>query len=135
LFHAIHARNVRNPVVVTGDMHRNLAANLLTNFDVPESRVLGVEFVGTSISSGQDGEDLDDGGENILRVNPHVEFTNQQRGYTRCTTTPQLCRAEFQVMEYVSDPGAPIRTRASYITEEGNPGLQQESGAPARPTT
>lgn len=133
LLHAIDNRNVRNAVVLTGDMHRNLAANLLTNFDVPESRKLGVEFVGTSISSGQDGEDLDEGGANILRVNPHVEFTNKQRGYTRCTATPQLCRAEFQVMEYVSDPGAPIKTRASYITEEGNPGLQLEYGEPARP--
>lgn len=133
LFQAIYDRQVRNPVVVTGDMHRNLASNLLSNFDVPDSSVLGVEFVGTSISSGQDGEDLDDGGENILRVNPHVKFTNQQRGYTRCTATPSLCRADFQVMEYVSEPGAPIHTRASFVTEEGHPGLQQDAGRPALP--
>jgi alkaline phosphatase D len=115
---------VRNPVVLTGDMHRHMAADLKADFDDPSSRTIGVEFVGTSISTKMDGEDLDQGGQNLLDANEHIRFTSYQRGYLRCTVDEQTCRADFRVLPYVTRPGAPVSTRTSYVTENGNPGLQ-----------
>ena len=48
----IEERNIANPVVLTGDVHNNWANNLKANFYDQSSRTLGVEFVGTSITSG-----------------------------------------------------------------------------------
>jgi alkaline phosphatase D len=130
LFNAFAERQVANPVVLTGDMHRHLAADLKANFDDQSSRTLGVEFVGTSITSGRDGVDLDPSGAQILGTNPHVKFTSFQRGYVRCTATPELCRGEFQTLDYVSLQGSPIKTRITLVTEAGNPGIQVESENP-----
>lgn len=115
---------VRNPVVLTGDMHRHMAADLKLDFDDPDSATIGVEFVGTSISTKMDGEDLDQGGRNLLAANTHIKFTSYQRGYLRCTVDEQVCRADFRVLPYVTRPGAPVSTRTSFVTENGNPGLQ-----------
>jgi alkaline phosphatase D len=115
---------VRNPVVLTGDMHRHMAADLKLDFDDPDSATIGVEFVGTSISTKMDGQDLDQGGQNLLDANEHIAFTNYQRGYLRCTLTEDVCRADFRVLPYVTRPGAPVSTRTSFVTENGNPGLQ-----------
>ncbi len=124
LFAELVERNVSNPVVLTGDMHRHLAADLKRDFDDPDSPTVGVEFVGTSISTKMDGMDLDPGGQNLLDANEHIRFTNYQRGYVRCTLTPDACRADFRVLPYVTRPGAPVSTRTSFVTEAGNPGLQ-----------
>jgi phosphodiesterase/alkaline phosphatase D-like protein len=40
-------------VVVTGDAHCSMVADLKQNFDDPDSRTVGVEFLGTSITSGR----------------------------------------------------------------------------------
>jgi alkaline phosphatase D len=33
-------------------------------------------------------------------------------------------RADFQVVPYVSRPGAPVQTRASFAVSDGQPGLE-----------
>jgi alkaline phosphatase D len=124
LFEEIAARDVNNPVVLTGDMHRHLAADLKQNFDDPDSPTIGVEFVGSSITTGKDGMDLDPSGARLLAANAHIKFTNYQRGYVRCTLTQETCRADFRVLPYVTTPGAPITTRTSFVTEAGRPGVQ-----------
>ncbi|MFF1419012.1 alkaline phosphatase D family protein [Streptomyces sp. NPDC058280] len=124
LFQQISDRNVRNPVVLTGDMHRHLAADLKQNYDDPDSPTVGVEFVGTSIATGKDGMDLDPSGASLLAANSHIKFTNYQRGYVRCSLTPETCRADFRVLPYVTTPGAPVSTRTSFVTEAGRPGVK-----------
>ena len=109
LFKEIADRDVSNPVVLTGDMHRHLASNLKKNFNDPESATIGVEFVGTSISSKMDGMDLDPSGASLLAANPHIKFTNYQRGYVRCSLTQGTCRADFRVLPYAPGPAPPSR--------------------------
>ncbi len=110
---------VRNLVVITGDRHENYAADLVRDFGDPESPVVATEFVGTSISSGGDGYDCGAPGAARLAANPHLRFFNSQRGYVRCTVTERLWRTDFRVVPYVSRPGAPVRTRASYVIADG----------------
>ncbi|MFH4233462.1 alkaline phosphatase D family protein, partial [Acinetobacter baumannii] len=85
----------------------------------------GVEFIGTSISSGGDGADTSSGQQAIVEENPHIKFFNGQRGYVRCTLTPERWRTDYRVVPYVSQPGARVYTRASFVVEAGRPGLQQ----------
>ncbi|WP_020578736.1 alkaline phosphatase D family protein [Actinopolymorpha alba] len=121
---AIAEGSIANPVVLTGDVHANYANNLKANFDDPASPTIGVEFVGTSIATGRDGADTSPSGDRILAENPHIRFFNGQRGYVRCTVTPQAWQSDYRVVPYVTQPGGEIHTRASFVTEAGNPGLQ-----------
>ena len=118
------AGHAKKPVLVTGDMHANAAVDLKADFDDERSAVVGTEFIGTSVTSAGDGDDLPSMGEAILRANPHVRFFNGQRGYLRCTLTPERFTTDFRVLEYVKQPGSGVRTRASFVVEAGRAGLQ-----------
>jgi alkaline phosphatase D len=116
-----HARP-SNPVAITGDIHASFVADLKLDFDDPSSPVVGTEFVGTSITSGGDGDDSP--GAEMRALNPHVKFYNSRRGYVRATITPSLWTSDYRVLPYVSRPDAPIETRASFVVESGRPGAQ-----------
>lgn len=124
LFDGVRDRGVENFVILTGDAHRSVAADLKLNFQDLSSDTVGVEFLCTSISSGRDGSPMDRLGETWLRENPHMRFHNAQRGYCRCQLTPTTWRADYQVVPYVTTPGAPIQTAASVYVEAGVPGIQ-----------
>ncbi|HLU95602.1 MAG TPA: alkaline phosphatase D family protein [Thermobifida alba] len=117
------SRGVRNLVVVTGDRHQNYAAELRADHADPDSATVGTEFVGTSISSSRDGQDLGEQGRALLEANPHLRFVNEQRGYVRCLVTPEHWFTDFRVVPYVTRPNAPVSTRASFVVEDGRPGL------------
>ena len=114
-----------NPVVITGDIHSNWAANLQLDFDNENSKIVGSEFVGTSITSGGDGRDMTDYGAALLDNNPHVKFYNSQRGYVSALLTPELWRSDYKVLPRVTEAGAEISIRKTYVTEAGNPGVQE----------
>ena len=120
----LHERRVTNPVVLTGDIHTNYVNDLLSDFDKPDSPVVATEFVGTSISSGGDGSQKADYTDSMLAKNPWVKFHNAERGYVSCTVTPTEWRRDFQVVERVTRPGAPLITRKSFVVENGRPGAQ-----------
>lgn len=118
-------RHVDNVVILTGDAHNNYAANVKADFYDPDSAVIGAELVGTSISSAGDGADMTPRGKLSLASNPHIKFFNSQRGYVRCDLTRDEWRADFKVVPYVTRTDAPISTRASFVIENGRPGLEQ----------
>ena len=119
-------RNVSNPVVLTGDIHINWANDIKRNFDDPDSRTVGTEYVGTSITSNGNGSgtttfDFPD--------NPHIKFVNDDRGYLLCTLTPDLWKTDYRVVKAVNNPARqPAVTLASFVTEAGNPGAQNATG-------
>jgi len=117
---------VRNPVVITGDIHCNWANELAPTFDAPEAAPVAVEFVGTSITSGGDGGDH---GKyfsyRMLAENPQVKFFNNERGYVRCEVTPEQWRADYRTVPYVSRRGAPLKTVASFVVRAGQSKLQR----------
>ncbi|GAB3400477.1 alkaline phosphatase D family protein [Flindersiella endophytica] len=125
-------RQVRNPIVLSGDFHRSMAANVKQNFDDPASPTIATEFLGTSISSGMDGADMDEFGTQFLAANDHIKFYNGQRGYVRFSVTPETWNADYRVVPYVRQRGAEVFTRASLVVEAGVPGLQDVSENAAR---
>jgi alkaline phosphatase D len=122
IFGGIVERKVTNPVVLTGDWHRHLVADIKADYADPDSATIASELVGTSISSGGNGTDIDNLGRAGLIVNPHVKFYNIQRGYVSCQVDAHRWTAEFKVLPQVLTPGAPVSTRATYIIEDGRPG-------------
>lgn len=112
-----------NPVVITGDIHSNWVADLKLDFDNASSAAVASEFVGTSISSGGDGNDAPR--DDISAANPHIKFYNARRGYVRVSATPASWTADYRILPYVTRPGAPIETRASFVIENAKPGVQK----------
>ena len=124
LLRTVHERRVPNVVSLAGDLHRSIASDLVLDFDDPAATPVATELVGTSISSGRDGSDLDLGGWVMLEENPHQRFGNAQRGYVSCTVTPSEWRADFRVCDQVTTPGGSVSSRVVLGIEAGRPGVQ-----------
>ena len=116
---------VANPIVLTGDIHSNWANELIADFDQLESRVVGTEFVGTSISSSGDGLARPKHLPTTLAENPFVKYHNAQRGYVLCEVTPTQWRTDYRIVPFVTRPGAPVKTEKSFIVEAGRAKLQE----------
>jgi alkaline phosphatase D len=121
----LHDRKIVNPVVITGDAHCNWAGELLADFDQLDSRSVGVEFVGTSITSKGDGRKRAALAAVLQAENPFIKYFNDERGYVRCEVTPQTWRTDFRTVPYVTRRGAPVSTRASFVVESGRSVLQR----------
>ncbi|MBT7227485.1 MAG: alkaline phosphatase [Gammaproteobacteria bacterium] len=118
----LKAARTPNPIVLTGDIHSNWVNNILSDFSNERSEVIATEFVGTSITSGGDGSDASNTAAQTLSDNSHVKFYNRQRGYVSCHLSKDLWQSDYKILDKVSEPGHPIRTRASFVVEAGNPG-------------
>ncbi|MBF9131862.1 alkaline phosphatase D family protein [Plantactinospora sp. S1510] len=125
LLGGIDERGIKNVVSLAGDLHRTVVSDLALDFNDPDSKVVATEFVGTSITSGQDGQDLDAGGRVLLEENPHMKFGNFQRGYVSCEITPDAWLSEFRVCDRVTVPNGTVSTRARLAVESGVAAVQQ----------
>lgn len=115
-------RQVPNPVVLTGDIHSNWVNNLRVDDRQSETPVIATEFVGTSISSGGNGVEKRKGHAELLSNNPCIQFQNSERGYVRCTVTPEKWTSEYMVVDNVTRPGGKVSPRAAFVVEAGQPG-------------
>ena len=111
--------NLRKCVVLTGDEHQNFAGDL-----VLRDRVVGSEFVATSISSGGDGSDLRPGSQQFLAFNPEVKFCNDQRGYVICEVNRDVWRTHYMVVDKVTTPTNILSRRATAEVASGELGLR-----------
>ncbi|MHC5539272.1 alkaline phosphatase D family protein, partial [Singulisphaera rosea] len=118
-------RRIPNPVVLTGDIHTNWVNDLRVDDRKADTPIVATEFVGTSISSGGDGNAEPKYLPALLAENPFVRFHNAQRGYVRCTVTPESWKSDYVVVENVTTPGAPAVTKGSFVVETGKPGAQK----------
>ncbi|MGY0236339.1 alkaline phosphatase D family protein [Longispora urticae] len=113
------ARGVRSAVVLTGDVHRSWASNLMADY-ASQNRIVGTELVTTSVTSSGDGNAADTG---LSSLNPHVKFFKNLRGYCRVHVDSTRMLADFRVVDKVTVRDYPVRTIQSYAIEAGNPGL------------
>jgi alkaline phosphatase D len=124
---SIANNKVSNPVVITGDIHSNWVGDLKVDYRRPNSPVVGAELIGTSITSGGDGSDSNPVVEPTLAENPQIKFYNSQRGYVRCEVNQNELVADYRVVEKVSVPESPAKTRATFVIEAGKPGAHRQS--------
>jgi alkaline phosphatase D len=125
LMRFIADRKVPNPVVLTGDIHANYVNDLRIDDRRPETPIVAAEFVGTSLSSGGNGQKDFTGLSNLLAKNPCIKYHNRQRGYVRCHVTPKDWKSDYVIVEDVLKPGGAIGTGASFVVEAGKPGVQK----------
>nr|WP_243859555.1 alkaline phosphatase D family protein [Amycolatopsis arida] len=123
LFAAVRRHGVDNLVVLTGDIHRHVAAELKADFTDPHSPTIGTELVVTSVGSDGDGAPTDRYTE-LWLANPHVKLYDGRRGYVHGELTPERLTSRFRVVDHVErDDRAPVSTVAQFVTEAGRPGL------------
>jgi phosphodiesterase/alkaline phosphatase D-like protein len=103
---------------LTGDVHAHWASDLKLNYDDPASRTVGSELVCSSITSGGDGSDSRPADNSFLKINTHLRFYNNQRGYVLTQITEDQLKADFKVVPYVTRQGAPSYTRATFVIDD-----------------
>lgn len=121
---------VRNPVVLTGDVHAHWASDLKLDYDDPSSPTVGAELVCSSITSGGDGADSASGSHPWLSWNPHLRFQNNLRGYVNTTITAETMTADYRCLPRVSVAGDEVFTRASFAIADRERGLHQTADQP-----
>ena len=99
-------RKISNPVVLTGDIHSNWANELRIDDRKMDAPAVAAEFVGTSISSGGDGQDRTASHDKLLSDNPFIKFHNRQRGYFRCKVTQKTWTTDYMVADKVTTQAA-----------------------------
>ena len=115
-------RREKNLVVLTGDIHASFVMDVTRDALKPESPTIATEFIGTSISSGRDGSDRWGQLTNYETTVPNMKYHSARRGYVRCELTPDRWTSDYRMVPYVSRPGAPVETAATYVVENGKPG-------------
>jgi alkaline phosphatase D len=108
-------QEVRNVVVLTGDIHASGFATLNVDQNDAASEVVGYEVVGTSLTSGGDGDPLLGLGNQAVALLDNVHYLNSRaRGYVMCELTRQRLRAEYRVVSTVLQPESELRTDAIF---------------------
>ncbi|WP_062207126.1 alkaline phosphatase [Streptomyces sp. NBRC 109706] len=120
-------RGANNPVVITGDIHRAVVADLTLDFADEHAPVVATEFAGSSLTSGKDGSPTDEVGAAWMApgANPHLRWHSSQRGYTVVHLTPEALTADYRVTPFVTTPGSGLTTVATFHVDPGRPGAQR----------
>ena len=118
--------SIRNPVVLSGDRHLTMISDLKKDYADPDSRVVGAEFVGTSISSNGDQDQAAFHAEWDPRMadNPHWKLIDAHRGYHLFDIRPGGIDAQVRVADTVLQPDAASSTLARLRVEAGKPGVR-----------
>ncbi len=120
-------RRSSNPVVLTGDIHKHVAAELKADFADPSSPTVGVELICTSVASDGDGAPTDSYTPDWVQ-HPYVRLYDGRRGYVHVTLTPDGMTSQFKIVPWIeADADAPLETVATFFTPAGAPGLEQVS--------
>jgi len=123
----LNEKQIKNPVVLGGDVHSFNINDLKSDFDNPASTTVASEFVGTSITSQSWSQDRLN---TMLPDNPHMKFSDSRfRGYLRVELSPDRWRADLRAMESVRTPEAACNTLKSFVVEDGKPGPMPVSGS------
>ena len=88
---------VRNPVVLTGDVHAHWADELKLDYTDPTSRTVGTELVCSSITSTGDGADVPCGHPPVGGLEPAPALLQQPARLRPHPITPDAMTADFRV--------------------------------------
>ena len=98
-------RKVPNPVVLTGDIHSNWVNDLRVD-DRKAGDAGGGDRVRRHDHHQRRQRDRKIAGlDKLPAANPCVKFHNRERGYVRCTVTPETWTSDYVVVEDVTKPG------------------------------
>ena len=123
LLDSIVKRRPANPVFLGGDVHGAYRANVHARPAEPESPVVAIEFVATSITSQMTNFAQTEG---QMRANPHIRYANgTTRGYELLEIGRTGLEARLRGVATVKQPESAISTIATARVEAGKPGLAE----------
>lgn len=111
LLRSLVDHRVRNPMVLSGDIHLGGAAALrVGDYEAPGNPDVAYEIVATSISSGF-GEDLLPIFEAAIPKISWVSYANaRKRGYSVCTVTADSFTTDFRIVATTAEPTSSVTT-------------------------
>jgi len=123
LMQQLQQTRAANPMLLSGDFHAFMAAELHANPLDPDSAPVATEFVTTSISS----EAWPESRVRAFVANsPGLKLaTGAAPGYLRLDVGSGSTRAELVAMDTVAEPRSASRVLASFGIADGNPRLQR----------
>lgn len=118
-------QNVRNNVVITGDIHTSWANELtpspgdLTQYSPLTGRgSMGVEFITPSVTSSGLAE-IDTIADVIRLVNTHIKYVDTaSHGYVLLDITPERCQGEFWYVDTITAPSSEERFETAFLTRD-----------------
>lgn len=111
---------VRNPIVLTGDIH---AAGVASVRDEPEgSPTVATELITTSISSAPSGPEAALLNQAINSLDQILWFDNSKRGYARATITADHLDVDFVSTVTTADDLGPLTVETAWRVVDGTPG-------------
>ncbi len=112
--------------IVTGDIHANYIWDVRTGFDQPERPIVAAEFVGTSIASEGDGQDVSKYYYPYKVSSPQsLKWHSARRGYLSCRASADEFTCVVKSLPYVSREGAPVTDASRWRLVLGKGGLEQ----------
>jgi alkaline phosphatase D len=120
LFDYVNSNDIKNLVVLTGDIHSNWA-NELPFGSVPYNSTTGagsagVEFVGTSITS--PGFTINAPLFLLQLFNPHMKHSDlTRRGYSILNLTPQRAQCDYHVVGPIFEPNTSENLQVAFYTD------------------
>ena len=122
LLRSLVANQVRNPMVLSGDIHLAGAAALrVGDYEAPGNPDVAYEIVATSISSGF-GDDLLPVFESAIPKISWVSYANARlRGYSVVTVTADSFTTDFRVVASTASPSSTVSTDHTDVVEAREP--------------
>jgi alkaline phosphatase D len=116
-----------NLVVLSGDFHSAVVADLRADPFDPSLPVVGAELMASSISSSFFDDDavVEQLVAAALIANPHLKWFDASRGYTVCEVTPQRWLATFRTVADQFDENSAVADATVWEVIAGTPGVTQ----------
>jgi alkaline phosphatase D len=114
-------RKIRNPVVLSGDIHAFLVNDVNAHANDPASPIVATELVTSSISSnGRSQQDYDVW--KPKNANVHLARSDT-RGYLRLSVKQERLHADLVAVDDIKRDDSPTHVLAAYDIEDGKPGV------------
>ena len=116
-----------NLVVLTGDFHAAVVADLRVDPYDHSLPVVGAEFMASSISSSffDDNATVESLVNGALTAHPQIRFFDSRRGYTACEVTPDRWLATYRAVADQFDEASPVEPLSTWAVAAGTPGAVQ----------
>ena len=121
---ALAGGQTANPLVLGGDLHAFVVADLKRDFGTPAAQAIATEFVTTSMTSANPRYERY---KPWLAKNPHIRHIDgRSRGYLSCQLTSDEAEVQLRAVTDVKDKGSAIKTIKRYRVAAGRPGAQEQ---------
>jgi len=119
LLAAVAQPQVKNPLILSGDIHAFFAGRLNAVPGRPETPVVASELVTTSITSRQPGVAMI---KSLTEINPNILYGSAQyRGYLRLNIDNDLLRGDMVGLDDATNPHSGAKVVRSFVMPAGQP--------------